>query len=174
MRQTPVRRRKAEPCRDLLTGRDKNVTHLVVATGMTVATGTSVATWPVIPHTNGKPKTRDVTSLSLQIKLKEWRCELKKKGYMKGEIEELSVEPLEQRITQATWDCLVQYWGTDEKVQECERNQRNHAHELATHTLGAKSIARHNQEQIEEEVVPRWKNKRNSAITKNEEVKIIA
>ncbi|MQM12043.1 hypothetical protein Taro_044957 [Colocasia esculenta] len=84
---------------------------------------------------------------SLQIKLKEWRCELKKKGYMKGENEELSIEPPEQRITQATWDCLMQYWGTDEKVQECERNQRNRAHELATHTLGAKSIARHNQEQ---------------------------
>ncbi|MQL78624.1 hypothetical protein Taro_011052 [Colocasia esculenta] len=86
---------------------------------------------------------------SLQIKLKEWRCELKKKGYMKGKNEELSVEPPEQRITQVTWDCLVQYWRTDEKIREFERNQKNRAQEQATHTLGAKSIARHNQEQRE-------------------------
>ncbi|MQL97867.1 hypothetical protein Taro_030563, partial [Colocasia esculenta] len=84
---------------------------------------------------------------SLQIKLKEWRCELKKKGYMKGKNDELSVEPPEQRLTQATWDSLVQYWGTDEKIREFERNQKNRAQEQATHTLGAKSIARHNQEQ---------------------------
>ncbi|MQL90878.1 hypothetical protein Taro_023480 [Colocasia esculenta] len=68
---------------------------------------------------------------------------------MKGENEELSIEPPEQRITQATWDSLVDYWGTDEKVQEFERNKKNRAHEQATHTLGAKSIARHNQEQRE-------------------------
>ncbi|MQM21708.1 hypothetical protein Taro_054751 [Colocasia esculenta] len=77
---------------------------------------------------------------SLQIKLKEWRCELKKKGYMKGENEELSIEPPEQRITQATWDSLVDYWGTDEKVQEFERNKKNRAHEQATHTLGANPL----------------------------------
>ncbi|MQM05695.1 hypothetical protein Taro_038505 [Colocasia esculenta] len=84
---------------------------------------------------------------SIQTKLKEWRCELKKKGYMKGENQELSIEPPELRITQATWDCLVQYWGTDEVVHEAERNKKNRAQEQATHTLGAKSIARHNQEQ---------------------------
>ncbi|MQM03284.1 hypothetical protein Taro_036063, partial [Colocasia esculenta] len=83
---------------------------------------------------------------SIQTKLKEWRCELKKKGYMKGKNEELSVEPPEHRISQGSWDCLVQYWGTDEKVRESERNKNNRALEQATHTLGARSIARHNQE----------------------------
>ncbi|MQL87757.1 hypothetical protein Taro_020309 [Colocasia esculenta] len=55
-----------------------------------------------------------------RIKLKEWRCELKKKGYMKGENEELFVEPPEQRITQTTWDSLVDYWGIDEKEKVIE------------------------------------------------------
>lgn len=85
---------------------------------------------------------------SIQTKLKEWRCELKRKGYMHDNNGELSMESPEQRITQATWDCLVQYWGTDEKIQEAEKNQKNRAQEQATHTLGAKSIARHNQEQV--------------------------
>ncbi|MQL70137.1 hypothetical protein Taro_002448 [Colocasia esculenta] len=90
---------------------------------------------------------KNIFELHFGIKLKEWRCELKKKRYMKGENEELSIEPPEQRITRATWDSLVDYWGTDENVREFERNKKNHAHEQASHTLGAKSIARHNQEQ---------------------------
>ncbi|MQL74484.1 hypothetical protein Taro_006826 [Colocasia esculenta] len=41
----------------------------------------------------------------------------------------------------------IMYWERDDKILEAERNKRNRGEDRATHTLGAKSIARHNHDE---------------------------
>ncbi|MQM14761.1 hypothetical protein Taro_047696 [Colocasia esculenta] len=92
----------------------------------------------------------DVTrfcEFSISSKLKEWRATLKRAGYMKGVDGELSVMPPNERISEQSWNLFLQYWKKSKKIQEIERNKINRVADQATHTLGAKSIARHNYEQ---------------------------
>ncbi|MQL96867.1 hypothetical protein Taro_029547 [Colocasia esculenta] len=94
----------------------------------------------------------DVTKFceySISNKVKEWRATLKKAGYMMGINGEFSKTPPNERVSPETWDLLLQYWKNPKKIQETERNKKNRAEEQATHTLGAKSIARHHHEQLE-------------------------
>ncbi|MQM03189.1 hypothetical protein Taro_035963, partial [Colocasia esculenta] len=44
-------------------------------------------------------------------------------------------------------ELLLKYWERDDKIVEAERNKRNRGEDRATHTLGAKSIARHNHDE---------------------------
>ncbi|MQL68195.1 hypothetical protein Taro_000453 [Colocasia esculenta] len=92
----------------------------------------------------------DVTrfcEFSISSKLKEWRATLKREGYMKGVDGELYVMPPNERISEQSWNLLLQYWKNSKKIQETERNKINRVADQATHTVGAKSIARHNYEQ---------------------------
>ncbi|MQL70513.1 hypothetical protein Taro_002825, partial [Colocasia esculenta] len=92
----------------------------------------------------------DVTrfcEFSISSKLKEWRATLKRAGYMEGVDGELSVMPPNERISEQSWNLLLQYWKNSKKKREKERNKKNRVADQATHTLGAKSIARHNYEQ---------------------------
>ncbi|MQL76441.1 hypothetical protein Taro_008829 [Colocasia esculenta] len=66
---------------------------------------------------------------------------------MEGVYGELSVMPPNERISEQSWNLLLQYWKNSKKIQETERNKKNRVADQATHTLGAKSIARHNYEQ---------------------------
>ncbi|MQM17885.1 hypothetical protein Taro_050868, partial [Colocasia esculenta] len=86
---------------------------------------------------------------SLQRKLRDWRCWLKAHYYIEGIPEEVLMKSLDKRVTQENWELLLKFWERGNKVSEAERNKRNCGKDRPTHTLGAKSIARHNQDERE-------------------------
>ncbi|MQL86873.1 hypothetical protein Taro_019408, partial [Colocasia esculenta] len=86
---------------------------------------------------------------SLQRKLRDWRCWLKAHYYIEGISEEVLMKSPDKRVTQENWEFLLKFWERGNKVSEAERNKRNRGKDRPTHTLGAKSIARHNQDERE-------------------------
>ncbi|MQM14287.1 hypothetical protein Taro_047217 [Colocasia esculenta] len=85
---------------------------------------------------------------SLQKKLRDWRCWLKNHYYIEGVPNDVLVKAPDKRITQGGWELLLKFWESEKKVTEAERNKKNRGEDRPTHTLGAKSIARHNQDEI--------------------------
>ncbi|MQL74223.1 hypothetical protein Taro_006561 [Colocasia esculenta] len=86
---------------------------------------------------------------SLKKKLRDWRFWLKTHYYIEGVSDEVLLKALDKRITQANWELLLKYWDREDKVLEAKRNMRNRGEDRPTHTLGAKSIARHNHDERE-------------------------
>ncbi|MQL90787.1 hypothetical protein Taro_023384, partial [Colocasia esculenta] len=86
---------------------------------------------------------------SLQRKLRDWSCWLKAHYYIEGIPEEGLMKSPNKRVTQKNWELLLKFWERGNKVSEAERNKRNRGEDRPTHTLGAKSIARHNQDERE-------------------------
>ncbi|MQM21793.1 hypothetical protein Taro_054838, partial [Colocasia esculenta] len=84
---------------------------------------------------------------SLKKKVRDWRFWLKTHYYINGVPDEIVMKAPDKRITQKNWELLLKYWERDDKILEAERNKRNRAEDRATHTLGAKSIARHNHDE---------------------------
>ncbi|MQL75302.1 hypothetical protein Taro_007668, partial [Colocasia esculenta] len=64
--------------------------------------------------------------------------------YVDGVPDEIVMKAPDKRITQKNWELLLKYWEKDDKILEVKRNKRNRGEDRVTHTLGAKSIARHN------------------------------
>ncbi|MQL69559.1 hypothetical protein Taro_001831, partial [Colocasia esculenta] len=84
---------------------------------------------------------------SLQKKLRDWRCWLKNHYYIEGVPNDVVVKAPDKRITQWGWELLLKFWESEKKVLEAERNKKNRGEDRLTHMLGAKSIARHNQDE---------------------------
>ncbi|MQL95782.1 hypothetical protein Taro_028452 [Colocasia esculenta] len=63
----------------------------------------------------------------------------------------VDLEGMQANMTIITHFCYEslkkKYWERDDKILEAERNKRNHVEDRATHTLGAKFIARHNHDE---------------------------
>ncbi|MQL91720.1 hypothetical protein Taro_024333, partial [Colocasia esculenta] len=86
---------------------------------------------------------------SLQRKLRDWHCWLKAHYYIEGILEEVLMKSSDKRVTQENWELLLKFWERGNKVSEAERNKRIRGEDRSTHTLGAKSIARQNQDERE-------------------------
>ncbi|MQM20254.1 hypothetical protein Taro_053272 [Colocasia esculenta] len=86
---------------------------------------------------------------SLKKKLRDWRFWLKTHYYIEGVSDEVLMKAPDKRITQANWELLLKYWDKEDKVLEAKRNKRNRGEDRPTHTLGAKSIVRHNHDERE-------------------------
>ncbi|MQL79918.1 hypothetical protein Taro_012351 [Colocasia esculenta] len=84
---------------------------------------------------------------SLQKKLRDWRCWLKNHYYIEAVPNDVLMKAPDKRITQGGWELLLKFWESEKKVSEAERNKKNRGEDRPTHTLGAKSIARHNQDE---------------------------
>ncbi|MQM07028.1 hypothetical protein Taro_039861 [Colocasia esculenta] len=69
--------------------------------------------------------------------------------YIEGVSDEVLLKAPNKRITQANWELLLKYWDRKDKVLEAKGNKRNRGEDRPTHTLGAKSIARHNHDERE-------------------------
>ncbi|MQM16415.1 hypothetical protein Taro_049374 [Colocasia esculenta] len=86
---------------------------------------------------------------SLKKKVRDWRFWLKTHYYIDVVPDEVVMKAPDKRVTQKNWELLLKYWERDDKILEAERNKRNRGEDRATHTLGAKSIARHNHDERE-------------------------
>ncbi|XP_057955944.1 uncharacterized protein LOC131149492 isoform X2 [Malania oleifera] len=78
----------------------------------------------------------------MQRQYRNWRSELYRKHYLKYNTDEERLQNIPPYRSEADWQYLVTYFGSDEYKAISERNKKNRAKQDIVHIAGSKSFAR--------------------------------